>query len=90
MTREERNYRICNQCSLACIFNTALLDLTAGMTDSFEGRGAYSRGGGLLEDLRYVTHLVLLSIKDPPLKDFCTSERKRETALQLNGTIMQS
>ncbi len=31
---------------MACIFNTVLLDLTAAITDSFEGRGAYSRGGG--------------------------------------------
>ncbi len=37
---------------MACIFNTVSLDLNAAMTDSFEGRGAYSRGG-LLEDLRY-------------------------------------
>ncbi len=36
-----------NQCSMACIFNTGtvLLDLSAAMTDSFEGRGAYSRWG---------------------------------------------
>ncbi len=30
---------------MACIFNTVLLDLSAAMTDSFEVRGAYSRGG---------------------------------------------
>ncbi len=30
---------------MACIFNTVSLDLTAAMTDSFDGRGAYSRGG---------------------------------------------
>ncbi len=30
---------ICNQRSMACIFNTILLDLTAAMTDSFEGGG---------------------------------------------------
>ncbi len=36
------------------VFNTVSLDLTAGMTDTFEGMGAYSfeGGGGLLEDLR--------------------------------------
>ncbi len=34
---------------MACIFNTVLLDLSAAMTDSFEGRGAYSRVGGLFE-----------------------------------------
>ncbi len=33
---------------MACIFNTVLLDLSAAMTDSFDGRGAYSRGGGLI------------------------------------------
>ncbi len=33
---------------MACIFNAISLDLTAGMTDSFEGRGAYPRGGGLI------------------------------------------
>ncbi len=32
-------------CSMACIFNTVLLDLTAGIADSFEGMWAYSRGG---------------------------------------------
>ncbi len=53
---------------LKVILSTVSLDLTSGMTDSFEGRGAYSRGwgifegglirgalirgGGLLEDLR--------------------------------------
>ncbi len=37
---------------MACISNTVLLDLSAAMTDSFEGMGAYSRGD-LLEDLRY-------------------------------------
>ncbi len=38
---------------MACIFNTVLLDLSASMTDSFEGRGGVFEGGGLLEDLRY-------------------------------------
>ncbi len=49
-----RNYRICNQYSIACIFNTALLHLTAGTTDPFEGTGAYSSGGGLLEVSRHM------------------------------------
>ncbi len=31
---------------MACIFKTVLLEISAAMTDSFEGRGAYSRGGG--------------------------------------------
>ncbi len=50
MTRERgRNSRICNRYSMACIFNAVLLDLSAGITDSFEGRlirggGGYSRG----------------------------------------------
>ncbi len=39
-----RNHRICNQYSMACISDLVSLDPTAGMTDSFEGRGAYSRG----------------------------------------------
>ncbi len=30
-----------------------LLDLTAGITDSFEGRGLFDGGGGLLEVIRY-------------------------------------
>ncbi len=30
---------------MACIFNTVSLDHTAGITDSFEGRGAYSSWG---------------------------------------------
>ncbi len=30
--------------SMACIFNTVLLDLAAGIADSFEGGGAYSTG----------------------------------------------
>ncbi len=30
---------------MACIFNTVLLDISAAMTDLFEGRGAYSRRG---------------------------------------------
>ncbi len=41
------DHSICNQHSLwrlANIFNAVLLDLTAGITDSFEHRGAYSRG----------------------------------------------
>ncbi len=29
---------------MACIFNSGLLDRSAAMTDSFEERGAYSRG----------------------------------------------
>ncbi len=37
---------------MACIFNTVLLDLSAAMNDSFEGRGGLFEGG-LLEDLRY-------------------------------------
>ncbi len=31
---------------MACIFNTVLLDLSAAMTDSFEGRGGLFEGGG--------------------------------------------
>ncbi len=30
---------------MACIFNTVMFGLSAAITDSFEGRGAYSRGG---------------------------------------------
>ncbi len=45
MTKEVEIVIICNQCSMACIFNTVLLDLSVAMTDSFEGRGAYSREG---------------------------------------------
>ncbi len=48
MSRVGRNHRVCNQYSMACIFNTVSLDPTARLTDSFEGRGAYSMG--LLED----------------------------------------
>ncbi len=54
MTIEAEVIAVCNQYSTACIFNTVLLDLTARITDSFEGRGAYSRGWGLLEVLRYI------------------------------------
>ncbi len=36
-----------NRCSMACIFNTVLLHLSAAMTDSFEGRRPYSKGGGV-------------------------------------------
>ncbi len=46
-SNDEGGNRICNEYSVACIFNTVLIDLTAGITDSFEGRGGYSRGGGL-------------------------------------------
>ncbi len=38
---------ICNQYSMACIFNTVLLDLSAGINDSFEGRGLI-RGRALI------------------------------------------
>ncbi len=33
---------------MACIFSTAILDFSAGMTDSFEGRGLIRGGGGLI------------------------------------------
>ncbi len=53
-----RNHRNYNQYSMGCIFITVLLDLTAGITDSFEGRE-----GGLLEVLRY----FCLGIAERPL-----------------------
>ncbi len=40
---------------MACIFGTVLLELTAGITDSFYGRGLFE-GVGLSEDLRYPQH----------------------------------
>ncbi len=43
----------CNQYSMACIFNTVLLDLSAGISDSFEVTVAFFRGWGrLLEVLQ--------------------------------------
>ncbi len=51
---EDRSNWFCNHYSRARIFNTVLLDLIAGITNSFEGKGAYSRG--LLEVLRYVRY----------------------------------
>ncbi len=44
---------------MACIFNTVVLDLSAAIAHSFEGMGAYSRGG-LLED--YSTSRLCLPV----------------------------
>ncbi len=51
MTREiEIIEFVSNQYSMACIFNTVSLDLSAGITDLFGG--GFIRGGGrLLENL---------------------------------------
>ncbi len=62
---------------MACIFNTVLLDLTAAMTDSFEGRGAYSRGVGLLEDLQYTGLCkILVSCTMPSIEKCLTFFKK--------------
>ncbi len=58
---------------MACILNIVLLDLSGGITDSFEGRGVYSRGGGLFEGrgtycriygiLRQVVRIILVLLE---------------------------
>ncbi len=45
---------------MACIFNTVLLDLSAALTDSFEGRGPI-RGGGLIG--AFTVHLYYYGIR---------------------------
>ncbi len=56
MLRKVGNHRICIVITISAqwraILNAALFDLTAGITDSFEGRGLIR--GVLLEFLRYV------------------------------------
>ncbi len=72
MTKEvEIIIHICNQCSMACIFNTVLLDLTAAMTDSFEGRGLIRGGGGVIGGFTAITaafpSISTSQIAPPPL-----------------------
>ncbi len=57
---------------MACIFNTVLLDLTAGNTDSFEGAGLIRGGGGLYLRI-YPNPISNIEKSNPPMLFFTSA-----------------
>ncbi len=75
---EEKILVFCNQCQMACTFNAGMLVICAGITDSFEGSGAYSMGEELIQGGAYWRITVVLQIAAAQASTHCYSLRNRQ------------